>query len=157
MLEYQIIKDYYGTRTAQRSGVPLINHIDEGVEILRMIDASENTIRAYCLHPILQNDTDLRNNRELVKNVNYEVLILTMEYRKTANAYLSYRTIKSIDEIELSPLDEVNQMLWADKLQNKKDFMKYHFGKHHRSSELDLYFNNWVQRLEPIILKHVGS
>jgi len=44
-------------------------------------------------------------------------------------------------------LFEVNEMLIADKVQNKKDFMKYHFGKHDRSNELFRYFNKWLDAL----------
>jgi hypothetical protein len=76
-----------------------------------------------------------------------------MEYRRVANAYLSKREIKSLDDIELSPLHEVNQMLWADKLQNQKDFRLYHMGKHERSDILEQYFINWINKLEPIIKK----
>ena len=33
--------------------------------------------------------------------------------------------VKQPDLITLSPLEEVNKLLVADKIQNKKDFMKY--------------------------------
>jgi hypothetical protein len=39
-------------------------------------------------------------------------------------------------------------MLIADKIQNRKDFELYHLGKHERSSELDSYFKNWLERLD---------
>ena len=70
-----------------------------------------------------------------------------MEYRNIANQYLSYRKIKSIDEISLSPLKEVNEMLIADKIQNYKDFLIYHKDTHPRAKELDEYFNNWLKKL----------
>ena len=47
----------------------------------------------------------------------------------------------------MSPLFEVNDMLIADKIQNKKDFMIYHFGKHERSEELHAYFDKWLDVL----------
>jgi (p)ppGpp synthase/HD superfamily hydrolase len=55
---YKIISDYYGESTTKRSGVKLINHIDEGIEILKSIGADDDTIDAYCLHPILQSDEE---------------------------------------------------------------------------------------------------
>ena len=76
-----------------------------------------------------------------------EVLIAVMEYRSVANEYLSQREIKSIDEIRLSPLKDVNDMLIADKVQNYKDFEIYHKSTHARSKELDQYFKNWLRKL----------
>lgn len=148
--EYRLISEFYGTRRARRSNVLLMNHIDEGLKILDRLGASEQTKRAYCLHPIVQSDQDLLNNRHLLSNISSDVIMLVMEYRSIANQYLSHRVIKNIDEIILSPLHEVNQMLLADKQQNYKDFVLYHKGKHPRSQELELYFNNWLDRLADI-------
>jgi len=145
--EYKVIKNFYGNRVTKRSGVPLINHINEGLLILDYLDATIATKRAYCIHPIIQSDVDLKNNLWHLFGLDTYTIILAMEYRKTANAYLSRRKINSIDEIELSPLEEVNQMLIADKIQNRKDFDLYHNGIHPRSKELDEYFQNWFNRL----------
>ena len=150
MKELDIIKSVYKDNKAQRSGVPLMNHITEGLEILERIGASEDAKRAYCLHPVLQSDEALTNNwntTDLIE-VPTRIIILVMEYRKVANAYLSLRKIKSLKDIELSPLEEVNQMLYADKIQNRKDFMLYHYKKHTRSLQLFIYFNNWIKKLE---------
>ena len=43
---------------------------------------------------------------------------------------------------------DVRHLLVADKIQNYKDFMKYHFGKHERTKELFQYFNNWFDFLD---------
>ena len=100
------------------------------------------------------NDEAVCNNIPLLNGyTNIRRIILTMEYRRVANNYLSKRTITSLDDIELSPMLEVNQMLWADKLQNQKDFRLYHLGKHDRSDILEQYFINWINKLEPIINK----
>ncbi len=148
--EYKMISQHYGDKTAKRSGVRLMNHIDEGLIILEAIDASDDAMRAYCMHPIFQSDADLAENFEEYEGsifLDATVMILTMEYRSVANAYLSTRKIESIDEIRLSPLKDVNDMLIADKIQNYKDFMKYHHGTHPRSEELYEYFHNWFKRL----------
>lgn len=152
--EYKMISSYYGNKKASRSKVFLMNHIDEGISVLKKIKASENAIKAYCLHPILQSDEDLSKNfkdlefwGDSPEAIQPKVLILAMEYRSVANEYLSKRKISSIDEIRLSPLKDVNDMLIADKVQNYKDFLLHHKESHSRSKELDEYFNNWFKRL----------
>jgi len=145
--EYQWIKQFYGDRTAKRSGVALMNHIDEGISVLEMIHAGSDAKRAFCLHPLFQADEDFSKNYGFINKVDPYVAMLTMEYRNIANQYLSHRKIESIEEIALSPMDEVNNMLIADKIQNYKDFLIYHDGTHPRSDELNEYFNNWLKRL----------
>ena len=148
---YRLIKEHYGNKRAYRSNVPLINHIDEGLVILNELNASISAKSAYCLHPIFQEDAELklaRNNFDLTRKMTEVEMMLVMEYRNIANAYLSTRDINSIDEIALSPLEEVNTMLIADKIQNRKDFEIYHKGQHVRSNELEQYFRNWFLRLE---------
>ncbi len=148
-VEYEMISSFYGSQKAERSQVPLINHIQEGLQILEFVNSSDFAKKAYCLHPILQSDESLRQNWEMnFEKVNPKVMLLSMEYRKVANAYLSHRVIQDLSEIELSPIESVNEMLLADKVQNYKDFLKYHAESHPRTKELDLYFSNWLQKLE---------
>jgi len=61
---------------------------------------------------------------------------------------------------------EVKYMLLADKLQNYKDFKRYHKGEHLRTEELDSYFNKWLDYLDvelqwktkhPSLLNYHGS
>lgn len=150
---YNLISEHYQDRCAKRSGVPLINHINEGIEILHLIGADDHTIDAFCIHPLVQDDAELSKNYNYLSTIdpyimNPKVLYLALEYRNIANAYLSHRIISSIDEIKLSPIKEVNEMLIADKVQNYKDFLIYHSATHPRSQELDEYFNNWLKRLD---------
>lgn len=147
--EYKLIVRHYGEQVAKRSGVPLMNHIHEGLVVLDRISATDDAKRAFCLHPLLQADEDLKENGYMASFVEPHVLMLTMEYRNIANAFLSdkipefrYRNIK------LSPLYEVNDMLIADKVQNRKDFITYHKGTHARSGELDIYFEKWMVALD---------
>lgn len=142
---YKIIKNYYGDITAKRSGVPLINHINEGIEILKNIGADTITIDAYCLHPILQSDDALKENLDFdFEDVPSKAIILAMEYRRVANSYLSKDKIESFVGFTTP---EIKYMLYADKVQNEKDFKLYHEGKHERSKELREYFNNWLNIL----------
>lgn len=142
---YQIISDYYGDTTTKRSGVKLINHIDEGIEILKSIGADDDTIDAYCLHPILQSDEEFNKNLTMdFTGVTTQSLLLVVEYRRVANSYLS---TNKIEDFVGFTNDKIKQMLFADKVQNEKDFALYHEGTHPRSKELREYFNNWLNIL----------
>lgn len=151
--EYQLIKNHYGFRRAERSKMPLINHINEGLKILDRLDASEEAKRAFCLHPLVQGDRDLKDNYYKLSNdtnISSAILILSMEYRSVANEFLSAKmdTWSGHTDIRLSPLKCVNDMLIADKVQNRKDFELYHKGTHARSMELTNYFRLWLLQLE---------
>jgi hypothetical protein len=147
--EYRAIAAFYGGRAAARSGVPLMHHVDEGLAVLDRIGATERAARAFCLHPIVQRDEDLAAAYPTLAELTEDprVLALAMEYRNIANATLSPRPITSAADIPLSPLEEVSQMLVADKVQNRKDFLMHHRGTHPRSAELDRYFALWLERL----------
>ncbi|QDJ96557.1 hypothetical protein Xoosp13_371 [Xanthomonas phage Xoo-sp13] len=149
--ELYLVQKYYDTQTAKRSGVPLINHIHEGISVMDYLGASINAMKAYALHPLLQTDESLLENYENLlydEQVDPICVVLCVEYRNIANQYLSRRKIGSLDDIKLSPLPDVNDMLRGDKAQNYKDFLIYHKGTHERSTELDLYFKNWITKLE---------
>ena len=153
-----LIRAHYGDRTAKRSGVPLIAHIEEGLEILVRLEADRETMEAYAVHPLFQADDDLAANRDKAVLLPSRVVMLAMEYRSVANAFLSDQVEKGPDErgreaiyprrpLRLSPLAEVNRMLVADKVQNRKDFEIHHKGTHARSDELDFYFRHWLKAL----------
>lgn len=145
--EYKLISDYYGNKCADRSQVPLINHIDEGLIILNEINSSIASKRAFCLHPLIQTDEAFKENYKTIANkTDSYTIMLAVEYRNIANSYLSDK-INTEQPLTLSPLCEVNQMLIADKVQNYKDFMTYHFGTHPRSHELLKYFDKWLDKL----------
>lgn len=152
MKELKLIERYYGDKTATRSEVPLINHIYEGIEILEVIGASESAKRAFCLHPIVQRDADLKDNLELLKECDGDIVALAMEYRHVANAYLSTRFITSISQIELGSMFEIAHMLIADKVQNWMDFEIHHRHKHPRSDELEEYFKYWFRKLGVFVI-----
>ena len=147
-VEYRLISAHYSDRVAKRSQVPLMNHIDEGLVVLDRISATDDAKRAFCLHPLLQADADLKENWYMASFVDSHVLLLTMEYRSVANEFLSDKIpAQRWGSIRLSPLYEVNDMLIADKVQNYKDFVTYHRDTHVRSEELDIYFRKWLAAL----------
>ena len=146
--EYILIKKIYGEGKAERSEVPLINHIHEGCKILHLRKQELWTQRAFCLHPIFQTD-DMFANAGLdyiqYTGADYSVTC-AMEYRGIANAYL-VKDVFPKNGIRLSPIPDVNEMLIADKVQNRKDFEKYHLGIHKNSDRLIEYFNEWLDAL----------
>lgn len=149
--EYKLISNFYGDKVANRSQVRLMNHIDEGLVVLDSISASEDTMKAFCIHPMIQNDSDLKQNAGLIAHYcKPYVVMLAMEYRSVANEFLSDKVSPNlpIDAIRLSPLWEVNDMLVADKVQNYKDFITYHKDSHTRSKELQCYFEKWLDVLK---------
>lgn len=159
-VEYKLISRHYGDQVAKRSQVPLMNHINEGLVVLDAIGATVDTKCAFCIHPLLQADEDLQDNFNRVAfTCDPAVTMLAMEYRSVANEFLSDKMDNIVIEdiswgiaeaakaIRLSPLKEVNDMLIADKVQNYKDFVTYHQKTHARSSQLDDYFNMWLDRL----------
>lgn len=144
---YQLIKEYYGTKRAVRSQVLLMQHIEEGLQLLQALEADEITQAAYCLHPFLQSDEDFiaNKNNPLLEHISAPVLLLAMEYRRVANSYLSNK--EKTDFVGFS-CPEVRLMLLADKVQNYKDFCQYHKGIHPRTKDLDRYFHNWFELLQ---------
>lgn len=147
-LEYQMVQQYYGETCTDRTGIHMMNHIDEGIFILDQIGASELAIRAYIIHPLLQSDGDMLaffggDGPEVIPP---RVLLLATEYRNIANAHLSYHKSGS-DSFLLSPLKDVNDMLIADKIQNRKDFELYHSDTHPRAARLEQYFTEWLEKL----------
>lgn len=150
---YQAVANFYGARLAQRSQVPLIQHIDEGLHILHWLQAPLACREAWCLHPLLQEDRCLQESVQpgallLACRPDPLPLLLAMEYRQVANAYLSCHYQSEQDAIALSCLAEVNLMLIADKVQNRKDFELFHLGSHPKSAILGSYFQNWLRRLQ---------
>ena len=159
--EFKAIAAFYSDRVAERSKVPLIKHVVEGLSILRHLEADEDTKRAFCLHPLFQADGDLnvvgRRYVEVAEELGYRArpIFLTMEYRNQANAWLSDKVWidnptgrpMSLGSPWPGPLLEVKQMLIADKVQNYKDFRIHHRDTHERSAELEVYFLKWLDVL----------
>jgi len=150
--EYKLISEHYGEQTTKRSKVRLINHINEGLEVMINRDASRAAMKAYCLHPLCQSDESLDKfiHLNLIK-ISTSAIILAMEYRRVANSYLS--TGKKEDFVGFTNND-IFEMLVADKIQNERDFSLYHLGVHQRSDELQDYFTNWFDIIDSYEIKH---
>lgn len=155
---YALIQRRYQGKIARRSGVSYMNHIREEVLLLySMYGDDAELIEAYCLHPIFQSDKSLSNllveGQAELALLSPRIIILAMEYRRVANSYTIRHKIKAPTSIDIGPLTKVHQMLVADKIQNKKDFMKYMYLKHDRPSYRKVsehglqYFDSWLNRL----------
>lgn len=149
---YQAIAEFYRGKYAKRSGVPYMNHIDEGLVILRALDARYDASAAFCIHPIVQRDSDflalLDDGGILQKyGVYLEAVLLAMEYRSIANSYLPKHVDDHAHVVPLSCSEEVNRMLIADKVQNFKDFERYHEKTHPQAGRLRWYFQSWLGAL----------
>ncbi len=148
---FQLIKNFYGDECAERTGVPKINHIIEGLQILDYIESDQDTRDAFCIHPMIQTDEELAGRYEdgLVEGISTNVLILAMEYRRVANDFLCRPETdnKELGRNLLTPFGHVYDMLLADKLQNYKDFLIHHYGTHERSDQLEAYFLKWLAHL----------
>lgn len=148
-IEYNTIENIYGDKCANRSGVYYMNHINEGLYVLSKLSASLDSKLGFIIHPLFQSDEELRRcySHSSLNKISPQSIINAVEFRNVINGYSSYRTIKDIDDIKVSPLKDVNLMVTADIIQKRKDFEIYHLGTHKRSDELDLYFRNWLRRL----------
>lgn len=148
---YKLIQKHYGDIRAKRSGIPYIYHIDEGGYILNKVGANNITKDAFYVHPLHQLSEDHLYD---FSNIPSQVQVLSVHYRYVANSYLSRMKRDSFIGF---PNHEVWQMLVADKVQNYKDFMQHHYGKHERSDELHRYFQSWFELLEIDINKYIKT
>lgn len=151
---YLAVERQCGDTRAKRSGLSYMNHIDEGLRVLhRWLGASDRAKQAWCLHPLVQSDDDLRRTYAdgLLDAFEPAVVALALEYRNIANAFLSgmedHPGNADPSRIARSPLAEVDAMLVADKVQNYKDFLRYHRDSHPRADRLDNYFRRWLAAL----------
>jgi len=154
-IHYQLVKSVYKLRVAKRTGRLYIDHINEGLIVLDALSATTISKQAFCLHPLLQSDKELHRmlqyNPDLLLNCSPVSIIIAMEYRQHLNRFSSQTVINARRKILISSLKKVMEetpylrpMAIADKVQNRKDFLTYHKGKHPRSQELDYYFKTWL-------------
>lgn len=154
LYEFSLISAHYSGKTTEGSGLPYMRHIEQGITVLAYIEASDTAAKAFCLHPLVQADEDLAANFEWLcrdPEVSVAALVMAMEYRHVANAFLSqmesHPGYKDHKAITLSPLADVNLMLIADKIQNRADFLRFHLETHPRAHWLVKYFDIWLEAL----------
>lgn len=148
-IAYTMISNWYGDRTANRSGVRLMNHIDEGLVLLTT--APTNVHIAFTLHPLYQDPKDRAYNIISYLALPEDIRVLIDEYNKIMQTCSSKGFAKGrrVDLSEFNYIDKENilMMCIADKLQNQKDFYKYHWQTHPESDNLEAYFEHWIDEL----------
>lgn len=141
-LAYSVIEKYYGSAKAKRSGIPYINHIDEGCGILYLLNASSNAKEAFMLHPIYQNGDNTRYFFNILS------VDLAKNYAYIANQFLRqyYKNIHSTVLEECLKCENIKHMLIADKIQNYKDF-KNNINRYEERRDIEEYFLWWFDTL----------
>lgn len=159
-IAYTMISNWYGDRRATRSGVRLMNHIDEGLVLLTIAPTSVHI--AFALHPLYQDPKDRATNIVSYLTLPKEIRVLIDLYNNTMQSCSSKGFAKG-KLVDLTTLwdglykDEVLMMCLADKLQNQKDFYKYHWKVHPESDNLEAYFEHWITKLTKTnIHKYLG-
>lgn len=154
MLEYELIKKYYEYKVAKRSGIPYINHIDEGLLLLNYKLRAKDSVshRAFCLHPFYQDN--IRIDTTKISGHSTRVAYF---YSIIANTFLRHNYKNNNDLSHWIPSyhsvlcndksSNVYNMLYADKIQNYKDFMK-HYNSYSEAESIEEYFLWWFDVLK---------
>lgn len=148
----EIIFDFYGNRTAERSGLPLTNHIVEGLKILNLLlpPDDDTTVAhcAWCIHPIIQGDAEFHKEMRSRRLANADpwAIMLATEYRNFANSYLSTHRKPQMKYLQrrIRATRFMRELLIADKIQNKKDFYAQPKGTYENQYTLIYYFEVWL-------------
>jgi hypothetical protein len=142
-LVYSCIENYYGSAKAKRSGIPYINHIDEGCGILYLLNASSAAKEAFMLHPIYQAGDNTGNT-----SINMLSINMAKDYALIANKCLrhNYKDVHYTVLEEYLECESIKHMLIADKIQNYKDF-KNHIKKYEERRDIEEYFLWWFDTL----------
>ena len=144
--EWEITRNVLSVRRSERTAVNYFEHVEEGVKILQMLNAPLLVQQAFVIHPLLQHDDALVENLPHVIYFNSLALVLCMEYRRVANLG-TRKNIRDTWEISLSPMPEVNLMLVADKIQNRKLYETRLPKDDPDYDEIGRYFMKWMDAL----------
>ncbi len=168
----RLIETIYASRRTRRSKVPHRNHIDEGLMILQALQATQVEAEAFCLHAPAQisyhfgarptaasyrltepqgpRDTWLLQTRFPLAA---DAVALAWRFAVQAEAFRPNHLNDEIEPPSFTIDTAVRKLLIADKVQNRKDFERYHRDSHPRAPQLTQYFACWFALLE--ISEHV--
>ena len=145
--EWEIARRVLEPVHARRTGISHFQHVREGVRILQTLSAPLISQQAFTLHPLIQKTDDFVNNLALLEGCDARAVALAVEYRWVANQGVRQRVRENGWQITLSSFPAVNQMLLADKVQNRKDFLLHFPPSHPDFDELVRYFGCWMEAL----------
>lgn len=146
--EWRIAKEILAPQRSNRTQVSYFDHIEEGIKILEDLDTSLACQRAFVIHPLLQPDPVIFENMLWVPEFEQTALVLCMEYRWVANLGTRKALRANGGKITLSVLQEVNTMLVADKIQNRKLFETRLPKNDPDYEEIRQYFSLWMDALD---------
>lgn len=164
-LEYMAIENFYKDKRAGRSGLPYINHIDEGIDMLSHwlnddILKASICARAYAIHPLIDEMTGILGGILDALGSTLpagNTISLAIEHHILRNKFLVKDWDTHWDETGLQNLlgpmsNECAWMLLADKVQNQKDFRIHHWFTHEKTYQYEEYFNLWIETLRTYYL-----
>lgn len=140
----EFLKDKISPRTKQ----PFMDHINEGLLILRKIGVPQFVEAAWCIHPLLQKDEWIRSGCFLVKDLPPDVICLTMEFRMVANQ-IRPDDCRASRALPFGAWPKaIKMMLIADKIQEWHSYTVYK--RHFTEAEINdvtLYFDEWLSKI----------
>lgn len=150
---YRCIQYYYGNRTTKRHKIPLMCHINQGLQIMKAFAACELSQRAFCIHPMVQDESVKGLFKDyLIRDAGGAVYEIAENYSRVANAYLA-RTehengVPDSAALQIMLQDKrIKDMLIADKIQNYSSFLQHHLSTHEHAGLLVRYFEWWLEQL----------
>ena len=170
--EYRLIEEYYAGKSAKRTGLPYMRHIDDGLRILRAMselrdyetvedqrqwmqesveawykNRFELLTRTFCVHPIYQDNNPEWRHKHLdiggAKDAE-----LCHKYASYVNSYLPAHVDRANCPRCLRGSD-LWALLVADKLQNYADFnANANKFSTDETAQLQAYFTDWFAALK---------
>lgn len=145
--EWDITRNLLSGQKSRRTNVSYFDHVEEGVKILQELNVPLVIQQAFVIHPLLQGDDALAENLPHVVYFDPLALVLCMEYRRVANLGTRKNLRDNGWNITLSPMAEVNLMLVADKIQNRKLYETKFPKTDPEYEEIGHYFRVWMDAL----------
>lgn len=148
---FMAISIVYGDDRSERTNVPYIKHILDGLLILDHLGASKIEMQAWCLHPIFQ----IKELRDRAESINVTLTapigssVLAAAYADAANSFTSMSAFTgAADRPPVIPSASLHKLLVADKIQNYCEFADSIDNFEPKDVvRLNRYFKLWLEHL----------